>query len=85
MIKPMSDTSWKKLLTDREIVQRGLRFALIVGLILIVINHGDALIRGDVSGDRLARILLTMAVPYCVSVLSSVGAIRRHRQEEPDC
>ena len=81
----MPDTSWTSLLTNRQIALRGLRFALIVGVILIAINHGDAILRGDVSGDRMARMLLTMAVPYCVSVLSSVGAIRRQTAESRDC
>lgn len=73
----MPETSWKALLTDRQIVLRGIRFSLIVGLVLIAINHGDALLRGDVSPGRTAQMVLTMAVPFCVSVLSSAGAIRR--------
>lgn len=47
-----------------------------VGAILIAINHADALSRGDIDGIRLAKMILTAMVPYCVSTLSSVGAIR---------
>ena len=70
-------TSWKSLLVDREIVLRGLRFAVVVGIILVVINHGDAVLRGDIDSDRMARMVLTVMVPYCVSVFSSISAIRR--------
>lgn len=49
---------------------------VVVGAILITINHGDAILRGDVDGARFARILLTLAVPYIVSTVSSVAAMR---------
>jgi hypothetical protein len=58
--------------------------------VLIAINHGDAILRGDVDRDRLLRIALTVAVPYIVSTSSSVGAIRerhestREREGRPD-
>jgi len=58
------------------VVRRALRYAVIVGAILATINHGDALLRGEVGGGRLLRILLTCLVPYCVSTASSVEAIR---------
>jgi hypothetical protein len=52
------------------------RVTLIVGSILVIINHGDAIVRGDLSAGRLLRIVLTVSVPYCVSTYSSVGALR---------
>ncbi len=58
------------------VVRRGLWYALIVGAILIFINHGDAIIAGDVTTGRLAKMGLTVIVPYLVSTFSSVGAIR---------
>ena len=80
----MEDTpdSWPKLLTDRSIVKRGLKFAVIVGCILIAINHGDAILRGDVEATRIARMALTVLVPYCVSVFSSITAIRRMEKQQ---
>jgi hypothetical protein len=50
-----------------------------VGAILIAINHGDALIRGQVSAGRLFQMGLTVLVPYMVSTLSSVEALRSKR------
>lgn len=59
-----------------SVVKRALKYAVVVGAILISINHGDALLRGDVSSARLLRMGLTVLVPYVVSTLSSVGAMK---------
>jgi hypothetical protein len=66
---------WLHLARSRPIVHRALKYAIGVGTALVVINHGDALLRGDVSLVRLLRIALTLSVPYMVSTASSVGAI----------
>ena len=54
--------------------------AAIVGPILIAINHSDAILRGDISLARFGRMLLTVLVPYTVSTVSSVAAIREQRK-----
>ncbi|MBW2241818.1 MAG: nitrate/nitrite transporter NrtS [Deltaproteobacteria bacterium] len=51
-------------------------YAVIVGAILISINHGDALLRGELDSTRLLKMGLTVLVPYTVSTLSSVSALR---------
>jgi hypothetical protein len=63
------------------VVRRALRYAVVVGTILVSINHGDAILRGDVSTGRLLRIVLTCMVPYCVSTASSVEATRAFARE----
>jgi len=45
------------------------------GAVLIAINHGDALLRGELDPLRLVRMGLTVIVPYCVSTASSVQAL----------
>jgi hypothetical protein len=67
---------WIALATSGSVVRRATVVALIVGSILVAINHGDAIVRGDLSAGRLLRIALTMGVPYCVSTYSSVSALR---------
>jgi hypothetical protein len=59
-----------------RVVRRALGFAVVVGAILIAINHGDALLRGELDAARTWKMLLTLLVPYTVSTLSSVQAIR---------
>ena len=59
-----------------SVVKRALKYAIVVGAILITINHGDAILRGDLPPARWFRMGLTVLVPYVVSTLSSVGAMR---------
>ena len=63
------------------VVRRACMFFVIVGGILIAINHGDALLRGDVDSTRAVKMMLTPLVPYMVSTISSVGAIRSAARE----
>jgi len=67
--------------SDGAVVRRALWCMAIVGAVLITINHGDALVAGEVSGKRLIQIGLTLLVPYCVSTVSSVGAMRAFRRQ----
>lgn len=62
---------------SRGVVARALKVALVVGCILVVINHGDALLAGDIDGGRVAKMLLTFLVPYCVSVYSAAAVDKR--------
>ena len=74
---------WLALATSKSVVRRATVVAFIVGSILVVINHGDAIVHGDLSAGRLLRIVLTVSVPYCVSTYSSVSALRAARRAEP--
>jgi hypothetical protein len=74
--------SWVDIAFSRPVVLRALRYAVVVGALLIAINHGDAILRGDLSLARLLRMLLTTLVPYAVSTLSSVEAARDSDQPE---
>lgn len=75
-------TTWFDIATRPAVVRRALKYAIIVGTLLIAINHGDAILRGDVSIDRLLRMGLTTLVPYAVSTLSSVEALRSAEREK---
>jgi hypothetical protein len=64
---------------EGRVVRRALAFAVVVGSVLIAINHGDALFAGDVGGTRWLKMGLTLLVPYVVSTWSSVLAVRESR------
>ena len=66
----------------KPVVKRAGITALVVGAILIIINHGDALLQGQMDTNRLFKIILTMLVPYIVSTTSSVSAILNMRKEQ---
>jgi hypothetical protein len=72
---------WLKLAASRSVARRAARVALVVGSVLIAINHGAALLRGDLTRGRLLQIVLTVCVPYCVSTYSSVSAMREQGRE----
>jgi len=69
--------AWLELALTPSVIRRGLAYAVIVGAVLIAVNHGDALLRGELTSGRAWRMGFTVLVPYIVSTLSSVGAMRR--------
>ena len=53
-----------------------LKMAVIVGGILIAINHYDALLTGEFGDGRLLKMALTPLVPFCVALYSARSARR---------
>jgi hypothetical protein len=74
---------WLSLCISKPVVRRALYSALIVGTILIAINHGDALIRGEIDPTRVFKIILTILVPYLVSTVSSVLTLIDSQKDPP--
>ena len=66
---------WLAGMISRPVVRRALLSSLIVGTVLVAINHGEALLKGQIDGVRVFKIVLTMFVPYVVSTVSSVSTI----------
>lgn len=58
----------------QETVYRAIKVALVVGPILILINHHDALLRFELDNRLYFKIVLTFLVPFCVSAYSSARA-----------
>jgi hypothetical protein len=75
---------WLHIASRKPIVMRGLKYGIVVGSILIIINHGNAIAAGTVDSTRVIQMMLTVLVPYCVSTASSVGAIIDHRAGKTD-
>jgi hypothetical protein len=73
--------TWLTLATRKAVVRRALLYAVIVGPILITINHYDALFSGAlfsgaIDATRAVKMAMTVVVPYLVSTFSSVSALR---------
>lgn len=64
--------------TSKRVVTRAARVAILVGIALAIINHGDRLLHGDIDTTSALKILLTFCVPYSVSTYSSVLATREY-------
>lgn len=69
--------AWLRLACERTVVRRAAMYAIVVGSVLAAINHGDAILSKTLSTTALWKIGVTYLVPYAVSTLSSVGALRR--------
>lgn len=69
-------TGWLHLAAHPATVRRAFLTALIVGSVLILINHGPAIISGEITRARLFQMCLTILVPYIVSTTSSVSTRR---------
>ena len=70
----MNVQTFLTIAAQRSTVLRALKIALIVGLILVAVNEGGALMHGDIDMADLVSIVLNFAVPYCVSTVSTVLA-----------
>ena len=55
-------------LLDRKLMQTALKVAAVVGTFLFMINHGSALVQGQMTRSRLMSGLLTYLVPYAVNI-----------------
>ena len=66
---------WLRIAFSGPVRRRAIKVALVVGAVLLAINHGDAILSGNIPLVRLLRMLLTVVVPYVVSTVSSTGAI----------
>jgi hypothetical protein len=51
-----------------KFVPMALKVALFVGTVLFAINHGNALLQGQMNRDRWISAVLTYCVPYMVSI-----------------
>ncbi|WP_449420827.1 nitrate/nitrite transporter NrtS [Phormidium nigroviride] len=52
----------------RRLAPTAVKVALFIGTILLIINHGYALFRGQMTSDRWISVLLTYCMPYLVNI-----------------
>jgi hypothetical protein len=57
---------------ERDTLLFSLKMAFVVGTLLAVINHGQALLTGHVTLGLLISLLLTYCVPFAVAMYSQV-------------
>jgi AhpD family alkylhydroperoxidase len=75
--------AWFECACRPSVIRRALQYALIVGAVLIGINYGPELLRGEISPSRVFRMAVTVLVPYIVATLASVEAIRHQTGQPP--
>jgi membrane-associated PAP2 superfamily phosphatase len=62
---------------ERATLWFSIRMALVIGTILGIINHGQAIVTGHFTSDRLFSLLLTYCVPFSVSLFSQIQGKRQ--------
>ena len=58
---------------EKACVLRSLKVALVVGTVLALINHYDAILSGTLGTTGTLQVLLTYTVPYSVATYGSAS------------
>jgi len=69
---------------ERPTLFFSLKMALVVGTLLAVINHGQAIVTGHFTSDRLLPMLLTYCVPFAVSLFSQIQGKRQRDRSQAE-
>ncbi|WP_159653089.1 nitrate/nitrite transporter NrtS [Vibrio atypicus] len=70
-----------KTAAEPAILKRSIKVSMIVGTILMFINHGDKLLGSGLDSTVIIKILMTYCVPFCVSTQASVSATLQARKK----
>jgi len=68
-------------LIDKTLAWRSTKTAMVVGTLLVGLNQGDILLRGEMDfPSGMFKIALTYLVPFCVSTYSALANGYRPQQ-----
>ena len=76
MTDSLPNSRFLSLALSPKVVKTAIKMSVIVGTVLALINHSEALSTLSFNATNLMQICLTYLVPYCVSTYSSVKAIQ---------
>src|SRR4029434_3359466 len=68
-------SSWRlrlALLYARQVLGRALLAAVLVGSLLVLVHHGDAIFTGQITGRVVLKARLTPLIPFCVTLLGAL-------------
>ena len=65
---------------SKNVASRALKVAIIVGIILAFINHGDLIFSGKVTTECWIKMIVTCFVPYTVSSITATLNILESRK-----
>ncbi|WP_420413473.1 nitrate/nitrite transporter NrtS [Roseibium sp.] len=72
----MLDPIARQTALGKPALKRAAVIAAIVGTLLACINHGDRMLLGTLDTAGVLKIVLTYFVPFSVSLVSSVLAVK---------
>lgn len=79
-----SIATYGRCLGDRDLAPTALRVALTVGTLLLLVNHGRAILTGAMTRDRWVAALMTYGIPYCVNIHGQAASRARSRPVTTD-
>jgi hypothetical protein len=77
----MHQPSFMHLALTPSVVRRALKVAAVVGTLLALINHADAVVNNTFALKNFAQVVLSYFVPYAVATYSAVGALREAERQ----
>jgi hypothetical protein len=66
--KALTLKTYSRNLVQRDFAFTALRTALIVGSLIFVVNHGEVLLKGQMTRQRWLAAALSYVTPYAVSI-----------------
>lgn len=76
--------SFRQFASRRPVARRPAAMVFIVGPIIAFINHGDLSVSGAMARMEWVKIGITFLVPYSVSTISSVLAVKHPLKHATD-
>ncbi len=70
--QPSPDRRWLATAFSRQVIRKASIAAILVGSLLILLNQGDLLFSGHITGGLLIKCLITPLIPFCVTMLGAV-------------
>lgn len=64
---------------SRVVLLKSTQVSLVVGVILVLINHGGIFLGDRVTKNRLVQIVLCFVVPFVVSLYSQIAVVRQDK------
>lgn len=64
---------------NKKNITTALLVALIIGTVLNIINSYEVFIEGKLTNRNMVKIMLTYLTPFCVSLYSSIKALKQVR------
>ena len=61
------------IICDKHIINKAIKIAIVVGIILNLINQGEYLLHLDFANINFFKMGLTFTVPFCVSMYTAVS------------
>lgn len=55
-----------------QVVRKSILAAILVGSLLILLNQGDLLVSGQITGHLVLKSLITPLIPFCVTMLGAL-------------